>query len=154
MSDSFLRVIPRAPDFVPTSAASAEAQALLRRALSPVAPAKLQVSGQLYDQVQFVDAGENFERVQCPHCAAELDLDWWSSAVGDADDSGFQRLEVILPCCEATTSLNTLAYVLPQGFAKYVLEVTNPGVDSLEPTVTEQLSAILGCAVQLIWARY
>lgn len=156
MSDSFLRVIPEDPGFVPKSAASAEAQALLRGALSPAATAggPLQIRGQLHDAVQFVDAGDLFERVQCPHCAAELDLDWWSSAMGDADDAGFERLQVDLPCCEQAASLNGLNYSFPQGFSKYILEVTNPGVDSLDPALIEQLSAALGCPVRLIWAHY
>lgn len=153
MSESFLRVIPRDPSFVPSSAASAEAQALLKSALSQGAP-RLQIRGQLHDEVQFIDAGDNFERVQCPRCAADLDLDWWSSAVGDADQAGFQQLEVCLPCCEQTASLNALTYTLPQGFARYVLEVSEPGVDRLDAEVATQLSAILGCELQLIWARY
>src|SRR5688500_17318071 len=126
MSDVFLRIVPTDPTFVPSVEARASASARLREALTDV-----DVAAHVSDEVAFVEAGANFESVACPLCDAELDQDWWGEAVGLAAARGFEALMVKVPCCGAQTSLNELRYDMPQGFARCVIEATNPNVDEL-----------------------
>ena len=64
MSDSYIRIIPVEPTFVPTKRAQKAAGTILRAA----APKADEVSSEGDDQITFRDAGENFDRVGCPAC--------------------------------------------------------------------------------------
>ena len=149
MSDNILTLIPVSPEYVPVESARAAADELLR---SMVLAAD-EVSSEVSDQVQFFDAGSNFESVSCPVCHAELSTDWW----GEAMDSAFQhqppRLEVVLPCCATTTSLNDLAYSWPQGFARYSLAARNPNIRELSPAQTAHLATVIGAEIRPIWSH-
>lgn len=149
MSDALLRIIPADPTFVPSEAARSSASARLREAL-----ADAEVDAHVTDEVAFVDAGANFESVACPLCDGELDQDWWGEAVGLAAENSFELLTVKVPCCAGQTSLNELRYDMPQGFARCVIEATNPNVDELPENLVDELAAILGCKLRVIWAHY
>src|SRR5438093_1118722 len=56
---------------------------------------------------------------------------------------------------EAT--LNDLRYVWPAGFARFVLQARNPGLQGamdLPAVDRAALEAIVGCRLRTIWARY
>lgn len=150
MSDTFLRIIPVDPAFVPTADARNAARASLRAAL----PEAEHVDHRVSDEVTFVDAGESFESVSCPLCKSQIDQDWWGEAVGRAAETDFEELEVTLPCCGGQSTLNDLRYDMPQGFARFVLEVTSPNDARLPDHLVQDLAKLLGCEVRTIWARY
>jgi hypothetical protein len=146
MSDSFLHVIPSTPTILPDSDAARKAEALLRTFL----PDAERISDRMEDAVTFVDAGSNLERVLCSACGHDLLADGtWQRLMSAAWEARFSRLEVVVPCCGCSTSLNDLRYDWPCGFATYVLEARNPG-RTLAPHETEELSSALGCNVRVI----
>jgi hypothetical protein len=149
MSDALLRIIPADPMFVPSDVACHSASMRLREALGGI-----EVSVRITDEIAFVDAGANFESIACPLCDSELDQDWWGEAVGEAAERDFEALTVTVPCCGRQTSLNDLRYEVPQGFARCIIEATNPDVDALPQRLVDELAAILGCKLRLIWAHY
>jgi len=69
-------------------------------------------------------------------------------------DGQFRDLRVTTPCCGRPTTLNDLAYSWPVGFARFTLEVLNPGLDSLPESVRRRLEDTLDCRIRLIWAHY
>ena len=150
MSDTFLRIIPVDPTFVPAADAQKSATARLGEAL----PAADGIEGRVTDEVAFVDAGENFESVSCPRCGSENDQEWWGEAVGRAAENDFEELDVTLPCCGGQSTLNELRYEMPQGFARFVLEATNPNIEQLPEHLVRALSDALRCEIRAIWARY
>lgn len=83
-----------------------------------------------------------------------MDQEWWSEQFDEAEATGFSRLDVSVPCCGATVSLNGLGYELPAGFARFVLEAMNPNVKDLPETALADLSAALGTPLRKIWAHY
>jgi len=106
------------------------------------------------DEVRFVDQGGNFERILCPFCNHELNVeDWWHSAMNKAYESKFRSLEVQTPCCRRQTSLNDLRYEWPAGFARFDLSARNPQVRSLPDHVQSELEQILKCSLRQIWAH-
>jgi hypothetical protein len=125
MPDRFLRLIPTDPAWRPDDVALRRAVRALRR----LVPDADRVHGRLEDGVVFVDAGENLERVDCPACGAELELDWWTGRLDRASraSGGFGDLGVTTPCCDTRTTLNDLGYVWPAGFASARVEARNPG---------------------------
>jgi hypothetical protein len=150
MSDNFLRLIAADPAFVPEAAAAEKARAYLTR-LVPDADC---VSATITERIQFVDQGANFERVSCPECGSALPEDWWSDAVEHASETAFASLDVSVPCCGRTVSLNELDYEWPAGFARFVLEAMNPNVRDLDEEEVASLALILGTTLRRIWAHY
>jgi hypothetical protein len=126
MSDDLLRLIPTDPAWRPDDVALRRAVRVLRR-LVPDARA---VRGEVHEGVVFVDPGENFERVDCPACGAELERSWWTGRLERASRPStgtFGDLAVTTPCCETRTTLNDLDYVWPAGFASALVEARRPG---------------------------
>jgi hypothetical protein len=149
MADNILKLIPIDPLFVPDDGAQQTAIDYLSSWL-PQADA---VGGTASDEVNFVDQGDNWERVICPACGTELDRMVWQELMDAAFQTQFADLTVTMPCCGAVSSLNDLHYEWPAGFARFVLESLNPQTD-LDDEQLEQLAQILGCPLHKIWARY
>jgi hypothetical protein len=149
MSDTILRLIPDEPTRVPRASAREAATGVLMRALSQAEDITSQVS----DRVRFVDCGDNFESVRCPRCGTDVG-EWWTLAMEVAHEQQFADLRVMTPCCQAVVSLNDLVYGWPVGFARYTLDVLNPGVGSLPERVHQRLEEVLGSRIREIWAHY
>ena len=150
MSDSILRIIPAVPTFVPDVDAQQSAASLVREAF----PEADDVSLRTEDDVAFVDAGANFDAVFCPKCTNELEQDWWADAMDHAAACSFVDLAVKLPCCGETTSLNDLRYEMPQGFARFVVDVMNPAASKVPTRLEARLRETLGCELRFVWAHY
>lgn len=77
------------------------------------------------EEVQFADAGENFETVSCPFCGSDL-MAWWGGAMNSAyeDGKGFFNLSITTPCCNKLSSLHELKYYFPQGFFRTMIEIS------------------------------
>lgn len=150
MSTNLLRIIPTDPAWTPAERAAGEALAVLR----DMAPEASGTTAVRHGDVTFVDQGGNFETLRCPVCAAELEMDWWHAAMEAASKGRFADLSVAAPCCAARTSLDELDYDWPAGFARFVLEATDPCRG--DPTEEElaRITAALGHPVRIIWARH
>ena len=112
-------------------------------------PAADRVDAEVARDIEFIDAGENFESVSCPGCGQSLD-DWWGEAMSEAAEDGFTDLLVTTPCCGASTSLNDLVYEFPQAFARFSLSACNPGVPNLPEGVQAEVERLLGCPTRTV----
>ena len=150
MSDSFIRIIPVEPTFVPTKRAQKAAAAVLRAA----APKADEVSSEADEQITFRDAGGNFDRVGCPACRKEIAVETWQEWMDAAysDAGGFRLAPLITPCCKRATTLNDLDYDMPQGFSRYELRAMNIDKE-LPSTVLKKLEGVLGCKLRVIHQR-
>ncbi len=150
MSDSYLRIIPSDPTFVPARAY----QSQLKRLFQSLVGKDDGVVALVSEKVEFVDAGENLESVFCPVCETSLDLDWWTEQVDNAyAKDHFATLEVALPCCGRHLSLNNLRYDWPVGWAKFVLEAHNP-VDDITDDQLDIMTRVCGKPLKVIRACY
>jgi hypothetical protein len=150
MSDHFITVIPTDPYFVASADALRKAQELLSTVLASAEQIEMHTS----DEVAFVDQGGNFERISCPRCRKELTTLWWQDAMDKSHESGFQRLDIITPCCAFSTSLNDLEYRWPAGFARCWVRAREPRNKELSPHQLAQLEDILGTTLRQIWTHY
>lgn len=147
MSATYLQLIPNDPYYVPPTQAQSIAKETLRQLFS-----QAEIFLTVNDTTQFVDQGENFERVSCPFCDTDL-LGWWQDAMSAAYETLFENLSITLPCCDQQSSLDELRYQLPAGFARFILSVRNPNFsrdlldDELEP-----IEKVLNCKIKQIWA--
>ncbi len=149
MSTNVLKLIPTSPQFVPNEATIDKALKLLAEFF----PEARQVTYTVTDQVQFVDPGANFERVSCPLCGTEIDDESWRQAMDAAYQTDFRDLSARVPCCGGVVSLNDLQYEWPAGFARFELQVYEPGAD-IDDEKLELLRSALGCDLRKIWAHY
>lgn len=150
MSDSYYKLIPSDPDYVPDAATRERARARF----ATFVPKAEQVTAAVSEHVEFVPAMGNSETVSCPVCGALLDNDWWVRAMDAAySEHGFVALAVTLPCCGAASSLNDLHYHFPQGFARFVLSAFEPNIFDLEDWQVRELEELLGCKLRKVWVH-
>ncbi len=149
MSDDYLHLIPSDPRFVPSRQAAEQARAQLATLL----PEADEIVAEVYDEINFFDAGENFESIACPRCGAPIDTDWWGAAMDAASEQAFAELDATMPCCSARVSLNDLRYDWPQGFARFALQALNPNVPDLVQSDVDRLSDVVGSPLRKIWTH-
>jgi hypothetical protein len=150
MSSDYLRIIPTDPQWVSDPIAAEAAVAAVRATV----PSAKEISTETHEEVTFVDQGGNFESVVCPFCATVLDIEWWQERMEDAAETAFVDLGLTTPCCNRASSLNDLDYRMPAGFARFVIEVTGPERDVLEPSELEAVATVLGHPVRQVLAHY
>lgn len=149
MSDNILKLIPTDPTWPgPDQDTTVAAAAAL------LAPHAAAITVERSEEIRFVDAGANFERVVCPYCQTELDSNWWSNQMDRADTTQFEHLDTITPCCHTPASLNDLTYQWPQGFARWTLLIHNPARPPLADHEIAELAAAADHPLRQIWAHY
>ena len=150
MSDSFLRIIPQEPDFLP----SEEATQAIVSAMRSLVSAQSSIKSKQFPGIQFVDQGGNFERVLCPNCQRDV-TDQWPAWMTESAKSGFSSRSVGFTCCGMETDLNDLIYQWPAGFSRFVLEIVSPNPSGwLAEGDQCRIEAILGCRIRQILAHY
>ncbi len=149
-SSNKLRFIPSDPAFMPADKQQKNAIQYLAETYP-----QNEIRSILTTDIQFKDAGENFESISCNLCGEEIEIEYWQEAMESANQSSFNDLAIHSPCCHKATSLNDVEYRMPQGFSKYELEIVNPPQkeDDINQIV-RNLKSILGKEVRLIWAKY
>ena len=150
MSDNWLTVIPTDPYWQPDEPTVDATVKVLQRFV----PAANRIEVVEGTSVEFVDAGENFLSVCCPHCGAESTMDWWIGAMDRAADRGFTDLATEVSCCGARVSLNDLDYDWPQGFTRWRIRVLEPNRLQLERAEIQTLAATLDHPIRVIYTRY
>jgi hypothetical protein len=93
-----LVVFPTDPGWVPNSQQANLAAEVIAR-LTAASGDQLELSRT--DNIEFIDAGENFEAIRCPLCGHELDVDWWQDHVSGqySAESGFRLEPFVAQCC-------------------------------------------------------
>lgn len=149
MSDDYLRLIPEDPVYIPSKEDQIEAE----KYMLSLGEWTESLSFQTQEEVIFVDQGSNFERLCCPYCKQELEIDWWQEAMDKASEDSFLNLEISLPCCGKECSINDLEYYWPAGFAQFIIEAFNPQAELSSENIKE-LERILNCKIRKIEAHY
>ena len=146
MSDNWIIIIPEKPDYVPSEQAQRKAVELFRK----LAPDADEVNAEASAYVRFIDCGENLQRVLCPECAAQIEMDWWHARVAEEIEAGCPLRPIRLLCCGVQRNLDELKYEWPAGFAKFNVEAMNPNIEDLDEQHLKQFEAVLGCRVRKI----
>ncbi len=150
MSDRFLVVIPADP-----KAALPDTVDALRAALSKMAGG-VESRVKDYGKLQFIDAGENFDRIVCPSCASEIAMETWHNWMQQDwhGEEGFHLHKHATPCCSADVTLNELSYAFPQGFAHWFVSARNANRGPLTETELVRLEDIAGLPLKAIAQMY
>jgi hypothetical protein len=151
MGSSYLSIIPDDPAWTPEPAV---AERLTAVACEMFAPRSEEVSVGDRGEIVFVDTGELFETIRCPHCGSVIDIGWWQSRMSQAHANGFTDLSIKPPCCDFGTSLNDLDHRPPAGFARFIIEVLNLDYEYAQEKEMAELSAVAGRPLRQIAAHY
>jgi hypothetical protein len=146
MSDTFLRIIPTNPSYVPDEIRQGKARNILQK-LFDREDAEFETTA----EVEFVDQGQNFESVHCNRCGQEIGPEDWQNAMNASYETKFENLIFRTPCCCTETSLNDLDYRWPAGFSRFSISIQNPQTVIDELTIKELENAI-GAPLRIIWA--
>lgn len=149
MSDNMLKLIPISPIYMPD-------EGLIQKALVSVKSLFVSANEIIIKQTdspQFIDQGENFERIICPKCSETINNEWWQEAMDKAYSGSYVELNVIVPCCNSVVSLNELKYEWPAGFACFIIQILNPNRD-LSDEELHNIEIVLGVGLRKIWTRY
>ena len=146
VSDSWLILIPTDPMWQPEPAAAERAATRLAQLL----PRAEAVSSEFKEDVEFIDAGSNFDTAACPECAADV-TEWWFEAMNTASEVAFADLSCTMPCCGEASSLNDLDYDMPVGFSRFALSASNPDVSRFDGDDLRSISKELGHPIRTIW---
>ena len=107
------------------------------------------------EYIEFVDPGENLEKIICNLCGRQLEMAFWQSNMDRAYQNHFLDLIFETKCCNNSTSLNDLNYYFNAGFAKYKLIIVAPDLDSdLVADLLVQLENTIEVKLQSIFAKY
>jgi hypothetical protein len=160
MSDHWIALIPENPRYVPDAAMRQRA----RDRFAQIAPDAEEIEIKVSDKVAFFDCGQNFERILCPSCGAEIPVDWWQDRMDEDsgvegwqdqmdEDSGdgFKLATYATPCCGKECTLHELGYQWPQGFGRFALDAMNPDIGELEDKYKREFENILGTKLRVIY---
>lgn len=145
-----LKIIPRNPDYTVSQGQLLEIEKYLTKNF----PAK-DIRVKQYDTIQFIDCGENFERVICGNCWDTVDIDLWQNWMTKSYETGFKDRTINMQCCVDTSSLDKLIYEQAQGFAKLIIQIDNMTYDELSIQTFANLQDFkVGALMRTVKAKY
>ncbi len=150
MAEEVFKLIPEDPFFVP-AVESRDAAVEILRGLYPHAR---RLQALLRREAAFIDPGQNLEAIACPLCGAAISPLNWQNAVEAAARTRFGDLGMSTPCCAKPSSLNALVYRGAAGFAKFSLEIRDPGGEPPGEADLRRLAEAVGSPLRAIRARY
>ena len=148
MAESILKIISTNPSFMPGELEEGSCRIFLEE----IFDAK-QIKFVCSSEIEFIDPGANFESVSCNICQHEISIAYWNEKMDEAAQTHFTNLNLRLPCCNSISSLNSLEYRWPAGFARFVMMIKN-GNTELNDNDLQKIQAILNTPLRIIWARY
>jgi hypothetical protein len=144
------KIIPTNPDYT----VSQEQLIAIEQYLTKNYPNK-DIKVEQHDTIQFVDCGENFERVICSHCHDTIDIELWQEWMTKSYETGFNDRKVIMQCCMDSSTLDRLIYEQPQGFAKLIIQIDNMTDDEMSIQTFANLQYFkVGAPIWIIKAKY
>jgi hypothetical protein len=162
VSDDVLSIIPMDQDYIPSAGAQQIAVALLKEML----PEGEMCRAEVYEQLQFIDQGQNCESVLCPSCGKRFPIDpfiehdpgmvWWYEVTEATSTRGIEQLQTTMPCCRAQVPFTSLRFDWSAGFARFRLSIwnTNAADGLLTAEQLGRIEAVLGCKLMQIRAHY
>lgn len=144
------KIIPSNPDYTVSQDQLIE----IKQYLTKNFPTK-EIKVEQHDTIQFVDCGENFERVICGHCHDTIDIELWQEWMTKSYETGFKNRTIKMQCCVDTSTLDKLIYEQPQGFAKLVMQIDNMTDDEMNMQTFATLQDFkVGAPIWIITAKY
>ncbi|MFC5452368.1 hypothetical protein [Paenibacillus aestuarii] len=144
MSAEVVKLIPTDPEYVPTEKCIEMIDEWIQRFHAQII---------VTEEVRFIDQGANFEKIICPFCLSNIEIEWWQNQMDIASESSFHELKTITTCCNQQTTLNDLNYIWEAGFARFTIEVLESSSDITKADVLT-IGEKLECSLKKVIAHY
>jgi hypothetical protein len=137
MSERVLKIIPTDQDYVPSAEQQAKAIAVLREMVPYGA-----IEAKVYEDLDFIDQGQDCEAVLCSSCGNRVAVDpfsgtdfaqdWYGNLAEAiaARTTSVRKFKTTMPCCGASVSLTSLKFDMPAGIARFELCATDPEIET------------------------
>lgn len=161
MSDDYLKIVPVEVSHIPVAGAHQAAIELLEGFFPDGEECEVEV----HDTVQFIDQGENLERVYCPACQGTIEINflakndpgasfWFDLSERLGEEEVFE-MSVVMLCCGKSVPFTSLTFDWPAAFARFELSVRNPdSSENLSAAELSELEQVLGCKLRQVRAHY
>jgi hypothetical protein len=112
-----------------------------------------EINSEIYDSIEFIDQGQNFEQVSCNYCKKEIPIEFWQERMSESyDSSHFEDMNFLTECCNKTSNLNDLIYKGDCGFASYSISINNTEPDDAkENELANAMTKTLGTKIKIFW---
>ncbi|WP_160676419.1 hypothetical protein [Clostridium sp. C8-1-8] len=151
MADTIYKIIPESHSFFPSNIRDINGAVNILKTYVKAD----NISWQSFENTTFIDCGSNFELVKCPHCGADISIEYWQEMMSRSyEESRFDDLNIYLQCCNKASKLNDLQYIEDCGFAKFVIEILNPVEPPCNHDVYEASKCFGKLKLKMIIARY
>ncbi|SRR6266545_1563411 len=140
---TIISLLPRDPWLIPNEAAHQQAVDRLVSFVGEVDEIHISIS----ETPIFIDPGVGLTHVTCPSCQHRFTTSW-QAIVDWAAEQHFRTLDIVMPCCRTSVSLNDLQYDCPAGWARFDIEAVNPKVAQLSIEQMRELEQILDCPMR------
>ena len=162
MSDQVLKLIPEDKDYLPSREAAESARVLLEEFF----PDGEQAEAEFSESLKFIDGGASLERIRCPLCDKTTEINpfqendvgtaWWYELDKTLSASpDLNALQVAMPCCKQSASIQYVDFSGAAGFSKFELCIWNPYAEKgISEEQVSKLEHLLGCKLKQIWAHY
>jgi hypothetical protein len=147
-SGSQMRIFPKNPEIM----LQREVAISLINYLSKELPNK-ELNIELDSTINFVDCGEEFEKVVCTNCGKEISMEFWQESMDKASQTKFKDLTITTLCCQMLADLNSLKYHSDCGFAKSLITIIGPDPMINEPKILSNLKSLSGFDFKIIYVK-
>jgi len=130
---SVLKIIPADQEYVPSPEQQATAVAVFRE-MVPYG----EIEATVYEDLEFIDAGQYSEAVLCPPCGKRVAVtpfegsdpaqDWYRNLDQAITARTTPVRQFQTTCCGASVSLTSLQFDMPAGIARFELWAVDPDI--------------------------
>ncbi len=89
------------------------------------------------------------DSITCNVCGKPIALEEWQEAMDAAYATQFEDLHFVTACCSSVTSLNSIVYEYPLGFARFQIAIRNPA-DGFTDELVDRLQQVLNMPLRVI----
>lgn len=151
VSDIIYKIIPEIYDYYPADTKLIEGAVQILKMYIKAD----KITWEDFENPAFIDCGSNFESVSCPFCEESIAINDWQEMMSlSYEESHFNNLDILLPCCKRVSTLNNLKYQSDCGFAKFVIEILNPEYPPCKHDLYEASKCFGKLSLRMISAKY
>lgn len=157
MSLDLLRIVPEEIGFIPSTIDENRINHIIKELL----PKSEEVEIDMYDEIRFIDQGENFEFFICPSCKKEFNIfnpnleDWGLDWAEKMESVNILSESIRMQCCNSVVNITEIQYHWPAYFAAFEICIHYPNISrNLTQAELSRIENELQCKMRQVRTHY